>query len=306
MAVLRSRSGRRIGVFSQRISVSRGSEASNARQSPSPLCPLLAGNRRRPDCRARRGLPGLFPTDSGPHGATPRCFCRCRVVPFVRRPRANAQTRIRDIVAATTASNSRLGSEYMARYKMTSKDAALRAVGRTVVNFQRLEHYLKLVARLGAIEGTPAKIQKDIEKRRDRAATLTLGQAIQAWLNANDGEQPPASHTPDLFDATIRMTFSLGMDTERHSAHAATLRSLLETRNELIHGRLVKFEWDSPEECDRLLTQLDELNRSIAKQIEYIHSILNAFRSTWLEHVEMLQAAVAEEWPPIEQPDSSP
>lgn len=210
---------------------------------------------------------------------------------------------MRDTVAATITSNSQLDSEYMAQCTMTSKDAALRAVGRTVVNFQRLEHNLKLAARIGSIQGTPAKIQKDIERRRDRAATLTLGQAIQAWLSASEGEQPAASHTPDLFDATIRMTFSLGTDTEVHSAHAAALRSLLETRNELIHDRFVRFEWDSPEECGRLVMQLDELNLSIARQIEYVHSILEAFRSTWQEHVEMLQAAVGEEWPLGERPD---
>ena len=104
---------------------------------------------------------------------------------------------------------------------------------------------------------------------------------------------------------TIRATFSLGTDPELHCAHAATLKSLLDTRNELIHGRLAKFEWDSPDECDRLVMQLDELNRSITAQIEYVHSILNAFRSTWLEHVEMLKAAVDEEWPPEERPEVS-
>lgn len=31
----------------------------------------------------------------------------------------------------------------------TPKDVALRAVGRTVVNVQRLEHYLKVMTRLG-------------------------------------------------------------------------------------------------------------------------------------------------------------
>lgn len=212
---------------------------------------------------------------------------------------------MRDIVAATNTSNPQLGSEYMAQYTMTSKDAALRAVGRTVVNFQRLEHNLKLAARLGPVQGTPAKIQRDIEKRGERAAALTLGHAIQAWLSASEGEQLMASYTPDLFDATIRMTFSLGTDNELHSANAATLRSLLETRNELIHGRLVKFEWDSPEDCDRLVMQLDELNRSIAKQIEYVHSILDAFRSAWLEHAEMLQAAVGEEWLLGERPEGN-
>jgi hypothetical protein len=34
------------------------------------------------------------------------------------------------------------------------KDSALSAVGRTVVNFQRLEHNLKIAARLGPLEGS--------------------------------------------------------------------------------------------------------------------------------------------------------
>jgi hypothetical protein len=224
---------------------------------------------------------------------------------FARCPRTTVRTGMRDIVGATVTSSWQLGSEYMDQYTLTSKDAALRAVGRTVVNFQRLEHNLKIAARLGSIQGTPAKIQKDIERRHDRANTLTLGQAIQAWLSTDERGQLAVSHTPDLFDVTIRATFSLGTDPELHCAHAATLKSLLDTRNELIHGRLARFEWDSPEECDRLVMQLDELNRSITAQIEYVHSILNAFRSTWLEHVEMLKAAVDEEWPPEERPEVS-
>jgi hypothetical protein len=39
----------------------------------------------------------------------------------------------------------------MAQPAEAAKDAALRAVGRTIVNFQRLEHTLKLAARLGPI-----------------------------------------------------------------------------------------------------------------------------------------------------------
>ena len=70
----------------------------------------------------------------------------------------------------------------MSQQSATSKDAALRAIGRTVVNFQRLEHNLKLAARLGPVQGTIPKIQRDIGRRFERAETLTLGQAIQAWL----------------------------------------------------------------------------------------------------------------------------
>ena len=166
------------------------------------------------------------------------------------------------------------------------RDAALKAVGRTVVNFQRLEHNLKLAARLGSSHGTLPKIQRDLEKRIERAATLTLGQAIHAWLSVGQGEPLEASHTPDLFDATMQVTFSWGSDCESLSAHGVALKYLLEKRNNLIHGGLVDFQWDSPAECERLVRQLDEVNDSIATQVKFVGSILRAFGSIRPEDLE--------------------
>lgn len=157
-----------------------------------------------------------------------------------------------------------------------AKDAALRAVGRTVVSFQRLEHNLKLAARPGPIEGTLAKIQHDVERRAQRAQRLTLGQAIQAWLTATSGESPTTVYTPDLFDATLRMTISLG-DADTQQAHAVALESLLAARNNLIHGGLVQFPWDSPDECERLVRELDELNERIRVQLDFVAAFLRAF-----------------------------
>src|SRR5262245_9215205 len=127
---------------------------------------------------------------------------------------------------------------------LNPRDAALKAVGRTVVNFQRLEHNLKLAARLGSSHGTLPKIQRDLEGRIERATALTLGQAIHAWLSVGQGEPLETSYTPDLFDATMQVSFSWGSDAESQSAHGGALKSLLETRNNLIHGGLVQFQWE--------------------------------------------------------------
>jgi hypothetical protein len=162
----------------------------------------------------------------------------------------------------------------MSQLASTSKDIALCAVGRTVVNFQRLEHNLKRAARLGPLEGTLAKIKRDVERRVERADTFTLGNAIQAWLVAAHSELPEAGRTPDLFDATMQMTISLVPDAEVRGAHGAALRSLLETRNKLVHGGLVDMQWDSPGECARLIAELDGVNEEIRVQMEFITSIL--------------------------------
>jgi hypothetical protein len=179
-----------------------------------------------------------------------------------------------------------LGVAEVSSNVLSPRDAALKAVGRTVVNFQRLEHNLKLAARLGSSHGTLPKIQRDFERRTERATTLTLGQAIHAWLGLGQGESPEASHTPDLFDATMQVTFAWGSDAESQTAHGVALKSLLETRNNLIHGGLVEVQWDSPAECERLVRRLDEVNESIAAQLEFVTSILRALSSIRPEDLE--------------------
>lgn len=175
----------------------------------------------------------------------------------------------------------------------TSKDAALRMIGRTVVNFQRLEHNLKLAARLGTVQGTIQKVQKDIAKRQERAATLTLGQAIQAWLDYCY-EQPAIRHeTPDLFDVSVQMTFTLESDPESQARHAKALRDLLKMRNDLIHSRLAKFEWETPEVCQDLVAELEQVNVLISEQMDYTSSLLKAIAELHKEHAESLATEFA-------------
>lgn len=172
----------------------------------------------------------------------------------------------------------------------TPKDAALRIVGRTVVNFQRLEHNLRLAARLGNFQGTIQKVQREMERRQERASTLTLGQAIQAWLELCYGQ--PSSHfgTPDLFDVTVKTTFTIESDTESQTHHAEALSDLLKVRNDLIHSRLAKLEWERPEVCRNLVTELEQVNALISKQIDYTGVLLKGVAELYQEHVESLEA----------------
>lgn len=175
------------------------------------------------------------------------------------------------------------------------KDLALREVGRAIVNLQRLEHNLKLAARLGPLEGILPKIQRDIEKRAERAATFTLGQAIQAWLVAAHSEPTEIGGTQDLFDGTMQITMSLVPDVEVRNAHGVALRTLLGARNNLIHGGLVSVAWDSPEECKRLIENLDALNSEIRVQMDFITSILRAFAALKDLRYEDIEAELEEQ-----------
>jgi hypothetical protein len=159
---------------------------------------------------------------------------------------------------------------------VTFKDAALRAVGRTVVNFQRLEHNLKIAARLGPLEGVLAKVQRDFERRTEKTSSFTLGQSIEAWLSAIKGGGPRTNPTRDLFDPSLQLTFSLDEDSCR--THGEALKELLELRNDLIHCGLVNFDWESRDECDRLVAELTDINKVIGLQIDFVAAALRSIR----------------------------
>jgi hypothetical protein len=169
-----------------------------------------------------------------------------------------------------------------------AKDAALRAVGRTIVTFQRLEHTLKRAARLGPMQGPVEKLQPDIARRQQRADTLTLGQAIQAWLAVGRDTQTQTVWTPDLFDVSFQVTVSLQPDPAADGAHAKALIDLLEARNALVHARLATFPWESGEACEALVAELDALNATIGEQLEYIASLLRDFVAAHKEAAELL------------------
>jgi hypothetical protein len=176
------------------------------------------------------------------------------------------------------------------------RDAALREVGRTVVNFQRLEHNLKMLARLGPLEGTLAKIQRDFERRAEKAGSFTLGQAIYAWLEAIEIDRPQATRIDDLFDPTFRCTFSIGRDSEVRQAHGETLKALLEIRNNLVHRGLVKFDWKSRCDCESLVEVLTDLNESIVSELDFLAAIAKGMQSIREEDFEIEGSDVPNEW----------
>lgn len=189
----------------------------------------------------------------------------------------------------------------MADDTKTFKDVALRAVGRTVVDFQRLEHNLKLVAHFGPMEGVLLKVQRDIERLAKKASSYTLGQAVRAWLGAIEGDIPRHSHTPDLFEQTLQTTVSLRMDSETQKAHGDALLALLESRNELIHGGLVKFDWESQDECAKLIARLDDVNDKIRIQMDFFVALMKGMQEIRAKDVLIAETATPGVWSLVSQ-----
>ena len=171
------------------------------------------------------------------------------------------------------------------------KDKALREVGRAVVNFQRLEHNLKVAARLGPIGGPLSNALRDVEKRAEKSMSWTLGQAIQAWTTTLGSDHEPQGYTPDLFEPTVSLRFGLVEAKESRESNAETLKGLLEFRNKLIHGGLVHFPWDSPQDCAQLVRDIAEVIPIIGAQIDFIAAVLQTLQGIAEEDIEFYEGS---------------
>ena len=152
---------------------------------------------------------------------------------------------------------------------------ALYAVGRNVVNFQRLEHILKQLALFAPICATPSRLQSEVEKQRARAERLTLGGAVRKWIESEfHTTEPKQVPRPDQH-IIISFGFSLpGRGPEYFDRLSGELESLAQERNRLIHLDLARMNFEDEAECNALSIQLDAQNDRIIRATEFLGTIL--------------------------------
>ena len=143
------------------------------------------------------------------------------------------------------------------------RDAALRAIGRNLVNFQKLEHCLKALVRTEPFAGPMSTMNGRVATRVSKTSQYTLGKAVQEWLPISTPHQTARPQIQDLFEPWISVSFQLPIDSEGLSRpneverNAASIRPFIKrTRSELramIDGDRLRFAMlaDGSIECIR-------------------------------------------------------
>ncbi len=151
---------------------------------------------------------------------------------------------------------------------------ALSAIGRNVVNFQRLEHILKQLALFAPICATPSRLPSEVEKQRARAERLTLGEAVRKWIESEFHTTEP-KQVPRL-DQQIIISFGFDLPTtpEYFDQLSGELESLARERNCLIHLDLARLNFEDEAECNALSIQLNAQNDRIIRATKFLGTIL--------------------------------
>jgi hypothetical protein len=158
-------------------------------------------------------------------------------------------------------------------------DEAFYAIGRNVVNFQRLEQILKRLALLAPICAPLSKLQSALETRKEKSQWLTLGNAVKNWIEsashkrwidrANDPTKPLLDQQPDN-EVIVSFGFELPWSPDYFDQLSAELESLATERNSLIHLELAQLNFEDEAECVALSMQLNTQNDRILRAIEVL------------------------------------
>jgi hypothetical protein len=158
------------------------------------------------------------------------------------------------------------------------KDRVFRAIGRNLVNLQRLEKILKQLSELRPVAGKLPEIKAQLEHRRRSTERTTLGAVIPLWLETARGRKPRLpTRTTDL-DILCSYWLKIGISQHVLDEHAKELDQLLIERNWFVHHGLAEIDYASSEECENLLARLDDQNRQVGKQIDFLLYIVNRIR----------------------------
>lgn len=151
---------------------------------------------------------------------------------------------------------------------------ALSAIGRNIVNFQRLEHMLKRLALAAPISESISDLESVIETRKAKTERLTFGSAVKKWIestdNATNRQSPPDSDD----EIRISLGFEFSGSTKDLDRLSEELECLAKERNDLIHLNLAQVNLDNEGECIALCKQLNAQNDRMTRPFETLGSIL--------------------------------
>ena len=150
------------------------------------------------------------------------------------------------------------------------RDAALRAIGRNLVNFQKLEHCLKALVRTESVAGTMSTLNGKVATRVAKTSQYTLGRAVQEWLRVAAPNQTASPQTQDLFEPWFSFSLELAIDSEALASHSRALEILASERNDLVHHKLAHLNFESEAECKDLVAVLDRQNERILEQLAFL------------------------------------
>lgn len=150
----------------------------------------------------------------------------------------------------------------------------LRRVGRNLLLFQQIEHFLKFLLSTHKWGGTTDTIKTNLQKQTEGVSKKMLGQLVEKYATEvlkDAGEDVPEEEIPadGLF-----VSFVISGDTKFVESTRRDLKVMTDERNELIHHFLPRWQPDSLEKMTEALAYLDTQREKVLPMHEHLRSTI--------------------------------
>ncbi len=159
-----------------------------------------------------------------------------------------------------------------------------RAVGRNLLNFQRVELLLKHLLGGSAVRDNASDLMAAHEQRKTRVSEQTLGMLIRQLFEEflfSRSAPPPDSLQPDqrreLRDREIAFAATITLCDEHHAEWKARLEKIVNERNWLVHHFVEHFlpdQLNSDEGCQKALARLEEQRELVFRELEALKMLI--------------------------------
>lgn len=151
---------------------------------------------------------------------------------------------------------------------------ALYNVGRNVVNFQRLEQILKLLAQGAPLSAPLSTLPSVLETRKAKSERLTFGGAVKKWIETTCPTTKPQQGPPPDDQIIVSFGFELPWSQEYSDQLSVELESLAQERNSLIHLDFAQLNFEDESECTELSIRLNAQNERIKSASDVLEAVL--------------------------------
>lgn len=161
----------------------------------------------------------------------------------------------------------------------TAVDEVLRKIGRNILTFQRMEAMLKHLISRSRLEGTAESLRADHENAIDAVSRQTMGTLVKGFVSTVYGtpEEKPSSDE-EIDEVWFSLSFKIEASPEEVEQRRATLNSIVEERNNLVHQMLGQFDQTSLESCQAFGAQLDAQAEKVRPEFEALRSLVVALK----------------------------
>jgi hypothetical protein len=168
-----------------------------------------------------------------------------------------------------------------------------RKFGLCLLRLQRYEHLAKAIVAGSVIEGDGKTVVSRSKTKVGPISNMTLGLLVNEITGAlvKSDAEPDGSDSPITGDPTqvrFRATFGQELPAEEHAKFKMRLEGFVNSRNELAHHFLQKFDVSSDSGCKDAIAHLDQCLASVDAELLELKNLASNMREMMMMQAQVL------------------